>query len=247
MSEGPGIKRGFREPGDKPKRFYKQVDVAAGDAGFQVKLDNRSVRTPGGVVLSLPTRALAEQIAEEWSGQGEILDLVSMHATRLANTAIDAVPQARDVTAASVAHFAASDLVCYFAEAPAGLVRRQVETWEPILARAERELGLTFVRAGGIVHQAQPQATLDAVKALALALDDFHLAALAFSTALYGSAVLGLAALNGWLGAEAAFDASRLDEAWQEDQWGVDAEAAERTARLRTEARMLERWLAALA
>jgi len=240
------MQKGFHEPGEKPRRFYKTVEVAPIDGGFTVLLDSRSMRTPRGAKLVLPTRAIADQIAEEWAGQGETIDMAAMHANRLANTAIDAVSQAREATAASIADYAGSDLVCYFAEEPDGLVRRQAEAWEPILQRAEAEAGLAFVRAAGIVHQPQPDDTLSRVKELALAQDDFALAGLAFGTSLFGSAVLTLALLNGWIDGEAAFDLSRVDEAWQEEKWGVDAEAAERTARLRGEAIMLDRWFRSL-
>ncbi|WP_309604616.1 ATP12 family protein [Phenylobacterium sp.] len=239
--------RGYREPGEKPRRFYKAVEVVATDAGFAVRLDGRGLRTPRAGDVVLPTRALADQVAEEWAGQGETLALAAMHATRLANTAIDAIPQAREATAQVIADYAASDLVCYFATEPAGLVARQQAYWGPLLGRLETEAGLRFVRGAGIVHQPQPDETLDQVKALALALDDFGLAGLAFGAALFGSAVLVIALQRGWLAGEDAFALSRVDEVWQEDQWGVDAEAAERTERLRGEAAMLARWFRGLA
>ena len=87
---------------------------------------------------------------------------------------------------------------------------------------------------------------MDSPRAREDALDDFRLAGLAFATALYGSAVLAIAVQRGWLDAADAFERSRVDEAWQEERWGIDAEAAERVEGLRGEARMLERWLRAL-
>lgn len=239
--------KGFKEAGDKPRRFYKTVGVVEADGGFGVQLDGRNVRGPKGGLVVLPTRALADQVAEEWAGQGEILQIAGMHATRLANTAIDSVSEARDGVAQSIADYAASDLVCYFAEAPVGLVERQMRGWGPVLARIEAEAKLAFVRAAGIVHREQPAETLAGVKALALELDDFGLTGLAFGAALFGSAILAIALQRGWLTGEQAFELSRLDEAWQQDQWGVDDEAAERTERLRGEAVMLERWFRGLA
>ena len=244
--QSPQRPRGFREAVDRPRRFYKDVGVAQADGAFQVRLDGRPVRTPGGKVLDLPTRAIAELVAEEWAAQGETIEFARMHAARLTNTALEAVPAAREATADQVAQFASSDLTLYFAEEPEALVRRQAEAWEPVLTRVEDELGVDFARAGGIVHRPQPQAAVDAVRALALALDDFRLAGLAFATALYGSAVLAIAVQRGWLDAADAFERSRVDEAWQEERWGIDAEAAERVEGLRGEARMLERWLRAL-
>jgi chaperone required for assembly of F1-ATPase len=240
------VARGFIEPGEKPRRFYREVATARAGEGFGVKLDGRDLRAPKGTPLVLPTEALAELVAGEWAAQGEHLELGSMHATRLANTAVESLPGAREATADQVAQYAAADLICYFAEGPAALVERQAERWGPWLARAEAEAGLRFVRGAGIVHQPQPPETIAAMRTLAMALDDFALAGLAFGTALFGSAILSLGVSRGWLSGLEAFDLSRLDEAWQEEKWGLDAEAAERTERLRGEAGMLDRWFAAL-
>lgn len=238
--------KGFIEPIEKPRRFYTSVEVVEEDGGFAVRLDGRSVRTPKGGRMALPTRALAEQVAEEWASQGETLEIALMHATRLANTAIESIPGAREATAESVASYAASDLICYFAEEPSELVERQRAHWEPVLGRIEAEAKVSFIRAAGIVHQAQPTETLAEVKRIALSLDDFSLAGLAFGAALFGSAILSLALQRGWLSGIQAFELSALDEIWQAEKWGVDEEAAERAERLKGEARMLERWFKGL-
>ncbi|THD63526.1 MAG: ATPase [Phenylobacterium sp.] len=240
------LARGFHEPGDRPRRFYADVSVGEMNGGFSILLDGRGLKSLKGAPVVLPTEALAQQVAREWAGQGEVLELAAMPVTRLANTALEAVPAAREATAQSVADYAASDLLCYYAETPVGLRVRQQALWGPVLGRAEAELGLAFLPADGIVHQPQPPETLARVKALALALDNFGLTGLAFGAPLFGSAVLAIALQRGWLSGEAAFDLSRLDEAWQEEQWGIDAEAAERTERLRGEAVLLQRWFEGL-
>jgi chaperone required for assembly of F1-ATPase len=241
------LRKGFHEPAEKPRRFYKAVTVVEADGGFGVQLDGRMLRTPMARRMALPTRAVAEQVAEEWSAQGETIEMATMHATRLANTAIETISSTREAVADQVAQYAGSDLLCYFAEEPTALVERQESRWGPVLVRAETEEGLTFHRCVGIVHREQPADALARIRAIALSLDDFALAGFAFGTSLFGSAVLALGLMREWLVADEAFDLSRLDEAFQEEKWGVDAEAAERTARLRGEARMLERWFRGLA
>lgn len=238
--------KGFKEAGEKPRRFYKQVTVGPAEGGFAVMLDNRNLRTPKAALMVLPTRALADLVAEEWAAQGDHIELALMHATRLANTALDAIPAARDGTAEQIAQYAGSDLLCYYAQDPAVLLERQVRHWEPVLERAEHEFDVAFVRAAGIVHQSQPEQTLAKVKAMALALDDFGLAGVAFGTALFGSAVLAFGLSRGWMTGVQALELSRLDEIFQEEKWGIDDEAAERTARHMVEAQMLERWFKAL-
>lgn len=241
------MQKGFREPGEKPRKFYKTVEVVSADGGFVVTLDGRNVRSPNGSKLVLPTEALAKLIAAEWDAQTDVIEMGHMHATRLAFTAVEAVSQAREATADQVAQYAGSDLVCYYADGPEALLDRQTRQWGPVLERAEAELALVFAKATGIVHCDQPAETLAKVRALALELDDYRLAGLAFGTALFGSAVLAVALQRGWLTGEQALELSRLDEIFQEEQWGVDEEAAERVARLKVEAGMLDQWFRATA
>lgn len=232
---------------DRPRRFWTAVDVVARDAGFAVTLDDRVPKSPAGSDLFLPTEPLARLSAEEWAAVGELVEPATMPATRLAFTSIDRIPAVRAETADEIAAWAGSDALCYLAEGPSGLVERQAREWVPWRDWAARELGVTLVPAEGIVHRAQDPAALARVRELALALDDFGLAALALATPLLGSAVLALALQRGVLEAEAAFDFSRLEEDHQERQWGVEAEAAERTAARRAEAVLLGRWFRGLA
>jgi chaperone required for assembly of F1-ATPase len=239
-------RKGFRESEERLKRFWKDVDVAPADGGWAVRLDGRTPKTPAHAPLILPTEAAARLVADEWAAQGEHLDPAAMPATRLASTAIDRVSQARDAVAEEVAAFAGSDLICYLAEGPASLVERQAREWAPWRAWAATELAVHLEPAEGIVHRPQDPAAVARVRELALRLDDFALTGLAMATPLLGSAVLAFALQRAAGGADALFDASRLDEVFQEERWGVDAENAERTSARREEARLLERWFAAL-
>lgn len=232
---------------DRPRRFWTAVDVVAREGGFAVTLDGRIPKSPAKAGLVLPTEALARLSAEEWAAVGELVDPATMPATRLAFTAIDRIPAVRAETADEIAAYAGSDALCYLAEGPSGLVERQARAWSPWRDWAARELGVALVPAEGIVHRAQDPAALVRVRELALALDDFGLAALALATPLLGSAVLALALQRGALDADAAFDLSRLEEDHQERQWGVDAEASDRTAARRAEAVLLGRWFRGLA
>lgn len=238
--------KGFKEPQELPRRFYKAVSVAAAGEGFAVQLDGRTPRSPAGKPLVPPTEPLAALIAEEWAGQNEHILMATMHATRLGWTALDRVADAHTEVAEEVARYAGSDLVCYVAEGPVALVERQAKAWSPLRAWAAEELGVALHPVEGIIHQPQPAASLLRAEKHAEALDDFSLAGLAHATALFGSAVLGFALQRRRLDGQAAFELSRIDEAFQEERWGVDAEAAERTERLAQEAAMLERWFAAL-
>jgi chaperone required for assembly of F1-ATPase len=228
---------------ERPRRFYTVAEAR----DRQVHLDGRALSTPGRIPLTLPTEAAAVMVAGEWQSQVGIIDFSVMPATRHAYTAIDRVSEARGEVIHEVARYAGSDLLCYFAEQPQALVQRQADQWSPMLNWAEDELGLAFLPTEGINPQTQPPQTIAKVELIASGLDNFHLSALAFGAALFGSAILALAVLRGRLTGEQAYDLSRLDEAFQEEHWGVDEEAAQRTANQRAEAIMLDLWLKALA
>lgn len=230
----------------EPKRHYQSADVTPAQAGFTVTLDGRVPRTPAGGRLVLPYEALARVIAAEWGAQGERVVIASMPTTRLAHVAIDAATAAHDELAARIAEFAAHDLLCYFADAPAALVARQAATWTPIMTWAEAALGLSFRRRTGVVHVDQPPETLEAVRRLAADLDDFALTGLVAAAQLFGSAILAIALLRGRLNGAEAFLASQLDEIFQAEAWGEDVEAAERRAAMAGEAEALEVWFRAL-
>jgi chaperone required for assembly of F1-ATPase len=204
------------------KRFYKTVTVAAGN---RILLDGRPVKTPGRADLAAPTQGLAEAIAAEWSGQGEEIDLRGMAMTGLANAAIDRIGPEREAFARGLAVFGESDLTCYRAESPAPLVARQAERWDPILAWARSRYRVAFEIASGVMHKRQPDVTVERLRQAVLARDAFALAGLSHLVTVSGSLLIALALADGAIDLETAWAAATLDEEWQIETWGADAEA----------------------
>ena len=211
-----------------PKRFYKKVMTRDDGEGAALLLDGKPVRTPGKASLVLPTRALAEAVAGEWRAQGERIDPMTMPLTKLANSTIDGVRGREQAVIDDIVKHAGSDLLCYRAQGPQELVEAQATHWDPVLAWAKTALGAPLFLAEGVVHVAQPQASLDRLKQMLAGRDAFSLAALHVMTALTGSALLALAVAERRLTPEEAWAACHVDEDWQISQWGEDAEAAER-------------------
>lgn len=219
-----------------PKRFYTEVSVGnAPDGGYQILLDGRAVRTPRKLPLVVPTKALADAIAGEWAAQTERIDPASMPLSKLAITAIDGVTGTMREVAADVVRYAGSDLLCYRAEAPAGLAEMQATVWNPVLAWIEKETGERFLLAEGVMPVTQNRFALERVGDLVAPFGAMQLAALHVMTTLTGSAFLALAVAKERLSAEAAWAAAHVDEDWQIARWGIDVEAAERRARRQAE------------
>ena len=233
------------DPSNRPRRFYKTVDVAPDGEGFAVRLDGRTPRSPAGRPLVLPTQALAQLSAAEWDAQAEQIDSTRMLATRWAWTALDRAPVHRAEMVEEVVRYAETDQLCYFADGPSSLVERQERRWGPMLDWAGAKLGVQFHRAQGIGFKPQPPEALQEIRKLAGDLDDFDLTGLTAGAALFGSAILAFALQRGAVTADAAFDLCRLEEDFQEERWGVDAEARDRADNQAVEAVLLERWFRA--
>lgn len=212
------------------KRFYKQVAVVAQTDGHGVQLDDRPVRTPARVPLTVPTKALAQAVAAEWQAQGDRLDPRTMKLTGLANAAIDQIAPDPVAFAAGIARYGQSDLLCYRAEGPQELVARQAAAWDALLDWARSRYDVDFRITAGIMPVDQPPETLARQAQAVAALDPFTLAALSTLVTISGSLVCGLAIVEGGWDAGTVWAATQVDEDWQAELWGEDAEAMAQTA-----------------
>ena len=219
-----------REPRVVRRRFYKSATVAPGSDGFMVQLDGRNVRTPSKALLVVPVEALARALAGEWAAQGDEIKPSTMPLTTLACTAIDAVAAAMPAVAGDIGRYASSDLLCYRAAGPRELAERQAADWDPVLDWARAELGVPFRVATGIMPVAQPADAATTMVAALAPLDPLRLSAMQVLTALMGSALLAFALLRQRLTLDEAWRLAHLDEQWQIDKWGADAEAGHRQA-----------------
>jgi len=207
------------------KRFWKEVSIERAGEGWAIRLDGRPVKTPARAPLEVPTDALAEAVAEEWRGVSERIDPRTMPLTGLANAAIDRIKPVRETFAKGLANYAEADLACYRSEGPRALVDRQERDWDKLLGWARRRFDIDFMTTSGLMHVAQPQATVDRLSHEVAALDPFRLAGLSPLVTVGGSLVAALAVLEKAMTPEEAWDAVSIDDSWQIEQWGADAEA----------------------
>lgn len=225
-------------------RFYEEVSASASaDGGYTVLLDGRAVKTPKRAMLSLPNAALADAIAAEWRAQGETIDPQAMPLTRMAFAVHDVVTPEREAVAEEVLKYADTDLLCYRAEDPPQLVARQARTWDPLLDWAAETYGARLKVGSGIRHVSQPPKAIAALQQAVARYDEFELAALHTATTITGSLILALALAEEEVNAEEAFAAATLDETFQGEKWGHDAEAEKRRQRLLSELTAAERFL----
>jgi chaperone required for assembly of F1-ATPase len=210
------------------KRVYREATTRQAGDVWGIALDGRPMRTPAKYELVVPSAALAAAIAAEWDAQQDDIRPATMPLTRLAATAIDRTRAQRDLVVAETANYASTDLVCYRAERPPELIARQQAEWQPLLDWAMLRYDASLAVTSGILPRPQSPAALKALAAVVATQDDFRLTALHTMTAACGSLVIALALLEGRFDAAAAFAVSQLDETFQIEAWGEDAEAAAR-------------------
>jgi chaperone required for assembly of F1-ATPase len=210
------------------RRVYKEAGLVPATGGYGVALDGKPLRTPGKRTLVVPSKGLAAAIADEWSAQAGEIRPAGMPMTRLATTALDRVSPNREAIVDQTAKYAATDLVCYRAARPPALAARQQAVWQPLIDWAALRFDAPLKVTTGVIPQGQLPATLRAFAAAVADRDDFALTALHAATAASGSLVIGLALLEDHIDADEAFAASQLDESFQIEAWGEDAEQAER-------------------
>ncbi|HEX3537464.1 MAG TPA: ATP12 family protein [Stellaceae bacterium] len=225
------------------KRVYNKVEGRSAEGGYGIALDGRPMRTPAKRDLIVPSTAIAAAIAAEWDAQQDEIRPATMPLTRLAATAIDRTAFQRNQVVAETANFAGTDLVCYRAEHQPALAARQQALWQPLIDWATLRFDAPLSVTAGVIPTQQNPASLKAFATAVAAHDDFRLTALHTLTAACGSLVIALALVEGRLDADGAFAASQLDESFQIEAWGEDAEAAARREALAADIAAAARFL----
>jgi chaperone required for assembly of F1-ATPase len=230
------------------KRFYKETAVDLGDGGHRVLLDGKPMRTPAKAVLVVPTRALAEAIAAEWGEVPDKADINASHLplTRLAATGLDRVTTQRARVIEDTAKYGGSDMLCYRAGGPETLVKRQQETWQPLLDWADERYGARLVVVEGLAFVEQPADAVARLHDAVATHSDLGLSALYNLTHISGSLVVALAVAEKHLSAADAFAAAQLDELYQVERWGEDPIATKRHEGIRHDIEAGARFLALL-
>ena len=205
--------------------------MAEVDGGWTVTLDGRPLRTPAKAPLIVPTRAYAEAVAAEWEAQADAVRPETMPLTRPPTRRSTRSRPQFDEVAGLIAAYGETDLLCYRAERPDGLVRAPGRGLGSAARLGGRGAGRPLVPTTGVIHAPQDPQALARLAEATRALDPFELAAF---HDLVGAVRVADRRLRGCPSArmppEALWTASRIDEDWQAEQWGVDEEAAAQTA-----------------
>jgi ATP synthase F1 complex assembly factor 2 len=141
----------FQQLSPRPPGTSAEEAVDTSTTWWSVTLDGRSIRTPLGQVLAVPSQQLAYAIAAEWDQQATLLKPVQMPLMTLACTALDQTSSRPDAYRQQVLGYVLTDTVCYWADPTTDriLYRRQEEAWNDLYAHIESSFGETLTKAMG--------------------------------------------------------------------------------------------------
>jgi len=213
------------------KRFWETVSTVCVDGAslYKVYLDKRLLNTPNKKPLILPTKEMANHVVFEWESQGDKVDPLTMPYTRSANSSIDKVAPQTDEIRKLVTDYGDSDLICYRADKPKELVRRQEKIWSNLVLWSASDLNAPLNIFEGVVYAPQPSQSILEFEKQVSNLNTFQLCALYDLVTISGSLVLSLAVIKNFLNLDNAWSACQVDEDWQQENWGIDEVESVRT------------------
>lgn len=204
------------------KKFYQDVSISQGEGGlYEINLDQRKLKTPGGKLFTVPNEALAIAVATEWDAQRETLKFYTMHLTTLCNTALDNPTQrTKEQMITAALKYLETDTICYRVDEPLGLVELQKNEWDPVLDWIENRYDVTIGSSSNILGPEIPEATYNKFRQHLNSYNFWSLTGLEFVITQLKSVVLSFGLIDRHLSVEQAVLLSRLEEEYQIRSWG---------------------------
>ncbi|XP_060552485.1 ATP synthase mitochondrial F1 complex assembly factor 2-like [Ruditapes philippinarum] len=204
------------------KRFYKNATISKYEGWYEINLDQRKLRTPGGNLFRVPNEELAFAVATEWNGQKKVIQRHSMHLTSLCNTALDnPMHKSRDDLIKGIIHFLETDTVSYRVLEPDAFYTLQQKEWDPIIHWIEDRYEIEVPIAESIMTSPNlPTETVTTLTRHMQSQSDWALFGYSYAAEAIKSLVLVLALMDKHISVERCVELSRLEQDFQIAYWG---------------------------
>jgi len=217
----PLIFRQFGGATSTRKKFYKNVSIVQSNGFYEINLDQRKLKTPGGSTFKVTNEPLAQTVALEWLSQGETLQVSQMHVTGLCNTAQDNPARlSKEGLVDQILGFLRTDTILYYAEEPPELLDLQVNKWSPVINWFRERYKVEIQPTTTI---SPPSVSDEDVLSIRKHLLSFSLPVLhgfSFGVDALKSLILTLAVMERIISVEKAVELARLELLHQTSQWG---------------------------
>ncbi len=221
----------------------RQVTTEKQAEGFALLTNGKLLKTPLGNNIILPNQKLADAVAAEWAGQGSVLKKEQMPLTQIACIAMDMARKKRAELVEDILSYTDTDLVCYRTGETPELLAIQNEQLNPIIAWAKERFSIELTVTSGIMPVAQHPENKQRISDQLAIYNEWQLAVFASAAKTLSSVILSLAFVEKFINAEKAFNLSHLEETFETEKWGEDAEKETRLNKLKQEIIVAEKFI----
>lgn len=210
------------------KKFYTLVSTEKCAGGYNILLDSRILKTQDKLDLLAPNEDIANRVVREWADQSDFIVPDTMPFTQILSTKIDRIAQDRDAITQVLLKYVDTDLLCYLASAPDGLVHAQNKKWACWRSWFEGEFGVEPLETTtGLDALKQEQAIHQSIAHYIEGLADDHFTVFQLVASMSGSLLLSMAFTAGKARSDEVFEAMYVEEHFKDtlynaEKYGVD-------------------------
>ena len=203
------------------KKFYKAATVAKVNDKYEIRLDQRKLRSPHGYVLELSSETLAHAVALEWDSQAEVLNPLIQPLSNLCFTSHDDV---EELTAETIAEkslkFLETDTVLYYMNEIPELAAQQEKKWGAIITWLNERFDIEIEHATGFSKPKISENAFPTLKNHIMSYEKSSLFAFEKMSNTLKSIILSLAVIDRHITCDEAVELALLEQRFQAKNWG---------------------------
>ena len=204
----------------KKRKSWKRVEISkVGDSNYQVLLDKMQLKTELGNLVLLP-KELAVSVSKEWRSGQDFSKIKSKFYTKFCFRVFDYTALFKLKVFKKIIEYADCDLICYLAESPEELTKRQKKILSNYIDWSNQRFSIKLKVATGISYVKQEDKNKLIIQNYLERLNDIELTIIDELTNLTGSFFISCALFNKAVGAMDAWNASNIEDSYRIEKWG---------------------------
>ena len=220
-----------------------KIDIVQVKQGkYQLNINNKSLKTPDGNIIELPSIKLAKILLKDYESSFKSKPLNIVRPIKITNTAIDKIKPNNIFYINEITDNLNNDMICYFANSPVELVDLQNKDWIPLINYMKSSYNIELIYTSKLFSINQKPDSLLKLKNILNEINIFKLSAIYTLSQITKSIIISLALVNNKISAKKAFENSNLEELYQISKWGKDEEAFDRLNTIKVDIRNIKKY-----
>ena len=220
-----------------------KIDIVQVKQGkYQLNINNKSLKTPDGNIIELPSMKLAKLLLKDYESSFNSKSLNIVRPIKITNTAIDKIKPNNIFYINEITDNLNNDMIIYFANSPLELVDLQNKEWLPLINYMESSYNIELIYTSKLFSINQKPDSLLKLKNILNEINIFKLSAIYTLSQITKSIIISLALVNNKISAKKAFENSNLEELYQISKWGKDEEAFDRLNTIKVDIRNIKKY-----